>query len=56
MNTSLDRRALLRQASALAGAGALGTLGLAPAQAQSTWPSKPVKPRRPSASCSRRWI
>jgi tripartite-type tricarboxylate transporter receptor subunit TctC len=42
MNTSLDRRALLRQASALAGASTLGALGLAPAMAQSTWPSKPV--------------
>ena len=42
MNTSLNRRALLRQASALAGLGTLGGLGLAPVLAQSTWPSKPV--------------
>ena len=40
MNISLDRRALLRQASALAGMGALGAVGLA--QAQSSWPTKPV--------------
>jgi tripartite-type tricarboxylate transporter receptor subunit TctC len=42
MNISLDRRSLLRQASALAGAGTLSALGLGPAHAQSTWPSKPV--------------
>ena len=45
MNTPIDRRTLLRQASALAGAstlGAFGALGLSSAHAQSTWPSKPV--------------
>jgi len=42
MNTSLDRRALLRQATALAGAGTFGAFGLGAAHAQSTWPTKPV--------------
>ncbi|WP_342132894.1 Bug family tripartite tricarboxylate transporter substrate binding protein [Hydrogenophaga sp. OTU3427] len=42
MNHSLDRRSLLRQASALAGWGALGTLGHVPAHAQNAWPNKPV--------------
>ena len=44
MTPSFNRRALLRQASALAGASAgLGVLGaFGPAHAQATWPTKPV--------------
>ena len=40
MTLSLNRRSLLGRASALVGAGALGALG--PARAQASWPTRPV--------------